>query len=270
MADNKIKFSLFSTFDGEGMKKASNALQGVGKEAKKAQGIVGNLAGQLGGLDTPAGKAAGAIQTLVSGFAGLGLLGGVIAGVKIAFDSYCEWQKKKIEELVNAALSKIEAFQKKTASLFGQLDSQKSQDSVQKQFDSANNARRQSENANEIAKLTLEQLQRNVDLVTDGYKEIEQQAKKVVEVQNKVELANKEHEQILRTNSKAIEDATGQVNRAKERKETADKAVVAAQQANQIALDNLRRNTKADAETKAKYAEAAKKTSADLLKAFKE
>lgn len=111
----------------------------------------------------------------------MGLLGGLIAGVKIAFDAYCNWQKKKLDELVNSAVSKIEAFRKRTSSMFGQLDQQKSNDSIQKQFDQANNAFRKSQQANETAKLTLEQLQRNVDLVTDGFKSIETQAKKVVD-----------------------------------------------------------------------------------------
>ena len=105
----------------------------------------------------------------------------MIAGVKIAFDAYCNWQKKKLDELVNSAVSKIEAFRKRTSSMFGQLDRQKSNDSTQKQFDQANNAFRKSQQANETAKLTLEQLQRNVDLVTDGFKSIEAQAKKVVD-----------------------------------------------------------------------------------------
>ena len=200
----------------------------------------------------------------------MGLLGGLIAGVKIAFDAYCNWQKKKLDELVNSAVSKIEAFRKRTSSMFGQLDQQKSNDSIQKQFDQANSAFRKSQQANETAKLTLEQLQRNVDLVTDGFKSIETQAKKVVDAQNKVELANLAHEQAIKTNEKAVTDAAGQVERAKARKETADKTVELALAEVAQAEKTYKASVGMDANTRKKYLDEWKKSSDNYNKAMRE
>ena len=52
----------------------------------------------------------------------MGLIGGVIAGLKMAFDAYTEWQKKKIEDMFKAAENRINSFVSKTKQLMSQLN----------------------------------------------------------------------------------------------------------------------------------------------------
>lgn len=52
----------------------------------------------------------------------MGLIGGVIAGVKMVFDAYVEWQKKKIEEMFKAAENRINQFASKAKQIMGQLN----------------------------------------------------------------------------------------------------------------------------------------------------
>lgn len=54
-SDNRIKFSIFSEFQDEGMKKANQAVTSLGKEAKKAGGILTGVTSALGGMSGPAG-----------------------------------------------------------------------------------------------------------------------------------------------------------------------------------------------------------------------
>lgn len=111
----------------------------------------------------------------------MGLIGGVIAGLKMAFDAYVEWQKKKIEEMFKAAENRINQFANRAKQLMGQLNTAQKNNSAQNSINSAFNASKQAEDANKIAKLKVDQLQRQIDLVTGGFKEVEASAKKVVD-----------------------------------------------------------------------------------------
>jgi len=107
MADTTLHFKLGSTFDGSGFAAASKEIEKAGKAGKKLSGAMGNIIGEAQKLEGALGKTAGAVGNVVNGFAQMGIVGGIMAGVKSALDwFFSSWQEeldKTLEKTREAA-----------------------------------------------------------------------------------------------------------------------------------------------------------------------
>lgn len=109
MADNSIMFKIGSIFNGEGFKKAQNAVKQTNGEIKKGIGVANQLGGAFGSLSTSASKSMGAIQGLLSAVTTLNpalIIGtATIAAVNYAVDKL----KSRVDELNERAKKAGEA-----------------------------------------------------------------------------------------------------------------------------------------------------------------
>lgn len=98
MADNRIRFSLESVFNGEGFAKASKAVKETSGAVKNAVDGAGKLSSELGAIGGTAGKVADGLGKVFGVFsASGGPLGIAIAGVTL-FVSWLQKMKTEAEE----------------------------------------------------------------------------------------------------------------------------------------------------------------------------
>jgi len=99
MADTTLHFKLGSTFDGSGFSAASKEIENAAKQGKKLSGAMGNVLSEAQKLDGALGKTAAAASNVVSGFAQMGIIGGILAGAKTAMDLFFESAKSDLDKM---------------------------------------------------------------------------------------------------------------------------------------------------------------------------
>lgn len=108
MAKSSIELELKSTYNGEGFKKANNAVKDFSRHAKTATDSVSKVTHALGALDSKAGKIAGSIGNIFGSFARGGVVGLAISGITAAFSLVAN-KIKEAEERAKEAAEKIRA-----------------------------------------------------------------------------------------------------------------------------------------------------------------
>lgn len=103
MADAQLHFKIGSSFDGQGFSALNKEVQNAGKYGKNLSGALGNAIGEAQKLEGGLGKVAGAAGNVVSGFAQMGIIGGIVAGAKSAMDAFFDAAKRDLDKMVAAA-----------------------------------------------------------------------------------------------------------------------------------------------------------------------
>lgn len=99
----KVRISLFSTLKREGFVEADKSIKAVGKTATDATAAMGGVFNEVQQMDGALGKVAGGVAKVGSAFQQLGMIGGVVAGVQIALDSWVNHMKDAAEKMVDIA-----------------------------------------------------------------------------------------------------------------------------------------------------------------------
>lgn len=94
--DNKITLTISSLFNGEGFNKAGQAVKGMSKSVKDTTQAVGQLAGEMSGMNGTVGKVADGIGKLMGALSG-GALSLAIVGITTAVSLFSKW-RDSIEE----------------------------------------------------------------------------------------------------------------------------------------------------------------------------
>lgn len=94
--DNKITLTISSLFNGEGFNKAGQAVKGMSKSVKDTTQAVGQLAGEMSGMNGTVGKVANGIGKFIGALSG-GALSLAIVGITTAVSLFSKW-RDSIEE----------------------------------------------------------------------------------------------------------------------------------------------------------------------------
>lgn len=94
--DNKITLTISSLFNGEGFNKAGQAVKGMSKSVKDTTQAVGQLAGEMSGMNGTVGKVADGIGKFIGALSG-GALSLAIVGITTAVSLFSKW-RDSIEE----------------------------------------------------------------------------------------------------------------------------------------------------------------------------
>lgn len=125
MADNSIMFKIGSVFQGEGFKKAQQAVGAMNGKVKQATGAAGQLAHALGGLDSSASKAVGAVSGLVQSFLTMGVAGAAIQGVMLGVNfliSKMNEENKKTKESIDKVTKALDDMGKQSPKYLEELN----------------------------------------------------------------------------------------------------------------------------------------------------
>lgn len=125
MADNSIMFKIGSVFQGEGFKKAQQAVGSMNGKVKQATGTAGQLAHALGGLDSSASKAVGAVSGLVQSFLTMGVAGAAIQGVMLGVNfliSKMNEENKKTKESIDKVTKVLDDMGKQSPKYLEELN----------------------------------------------------------------------------------------------------------------------------------------------------
>ena len=282
MAEATLNFKIGSTFSGAGFQAANKEIENASKNGKKVSGLLGNLVSEGEKLGGTMGNVATGLGSVVNGFAQLGVVGGVLAGIKAGWDMITDAIKKSDDEMVKAAQRGAEEQRKalqrtidaQNKGVTTMLDNTKraGADAV-KQFDEvAAAAVRASQliaqtdiarGANSIANMQVEKLNAIIKEETDA-------GKALVAAKFDVKIAEQKAAQAAEQSATAIANAQQQVTAAREREAKANNQVALAEAAYAAAKDVRARQehiTQGDAK---QSAENLKRAEADLLAARRE
>ena len=112
MADAQLHFKIGSSFDGQGFSAVNKEIQNAGKYGKSLSGVMGNVIGEAQKLEGGLGKVAGAAGNVVSGFAQMGIIGGIVAGAKSAMDFFFDSAKENLDKMVAESKDRAERMRK--------------------------------------------------------------------------------------------------------------------------------------------------------------
>lgn len=109
MAEQRVQFTIGSIFKGEGFKQAQAAVKDVNQAVKTSASVIGNLASNVGILDSKYAKAAGAVTGLTSalttGNPVMAAFGVAMTGVSLVISTFNDRlaeQKKLHDELTES------------------------------------------------------------------------------------------------------------------------------------------------------------------------
>ena len=114
MAEHNIKFTLGSTFKGEGYQKATKAIKDVNSNVRQSAELISSFASAFGGMDTKAAQAAKAI----SGFAQVAASGNIVAMATQGAMLALSFAMDKLRERAKAAREQYEAIVKAQEAAF--------------------------------------------------------------------------------------------------------------------------------------------------------
>lgn len=100
MAEARIKFSLFSTFDRKGFNQAESLVKSTGEKGKQAAEALGSVATEASKLGGTLGAVVGSVDTLIKSFAAFGVVGAIVGGIKAGIDIASQYFMDKSDELV--------------------------------------------------------------------------------------------------------------------------------------------------------------------------
>lgn len=116
MDGNVVKLVFQTVADCSGLTKFSGTLKTTAAEAQKTINATKGIVGALSSVGGEAGGVVGKISSVVGSFAQLGAIGGVIAGVQIAFDQFAKHymeaadkMKAKAKELADSTRAMLES-----------------------------------------------------------------------------------------------------------------------------------------------------------------
>ena len=115
--ESRIKFSLFSSWDGKGLDEANKALKGTGQAADMAGKAINGALAAAGQQDGNIGKFASGLQSIIMGFKQGGIAGAALQVVMIGVGAAINATVGKISELKK----ECEELQKKTATMQGEI-----------------------------------------------------------------------------------------------------------------------------------------------------
>lgn len=118
MADNRIQFSIFSTFSGEGFKKANAALKTSARSGKDVLGAIRGIAGEAAKAGGALGKVAQGMGGIVDGVAHMGVMGGILGAASAAVDALAAHFKSAADEMVKEAKRAREEVERENSKIF--------------------------------------------------------------------------------------------------------------------------------------------------------
>ena len=282
MAEQKLTFTIGSTFSGKGFVAANKEIENAAKEGKKLSNALGGIINEAKELDGVWGKLAGGAASVIDGFSQLGILGGIMAGVKYGIDqAYDAWKNfydgmvkdsEKALEIQRKALQKAVDEQNRGVTTLINNTKKSGADAV-KQFDEVANAA-----------LRVSQLVAQTDIAHGQYSIAKIQVEKLNAIINEESNAGKavigarydltiatmkakEAEETAATNTKLAQE---KLDKARERVEKAQNQVALAEEAYKAAKDiRARQENITQAEAK-QSAENLKRTENDLADAKRE
>lgn len=112
MAKSDLEIKIGAILDGDGFKKADNALKTTAKAVGNAGKLMGELDGQLKSIGGTAGRVTGAISGLFGAFAQGGVAGVAMAGITMLTGKLISMWKKCKEKAEEAAKAIVESYTK--------------------------------------------------------------------------------------------------------------------------------------------------------------
>lgn len=118
MADNRINFSIFSSFQGEGFAKANAALKTSARSGKDVLGAIRGIAGEAAKAGGAMGKVAQGMGGIVDGVAHMGVMGGILGAASAAVDALAAHFKNAADEMVKEAKRAREEVERENSKIF--------------------------------------------------------------------------------------------------------------------------------------------------------